>query len=63
MKKDDIPSGSDVSAGTYRCNNCGYELSVQSIKHLPPCPKCKKSGWKALTGVGDGKKDPYPNKH
>lgn len=25
-----IPAGSDVSAGTYSCTDCGYELSVQS---------------------------------
>ncbi len=35
-----IPVGSDVSAGTYRCSNCAYELGVQSVKSLPPCPKC-----------------------
>jgi len=35
-----IPVGSDVSSGTYRCPNCGYELGVQSVISLPPCPKC-----------------------
>jgi hypothetical protein len=24
------PAGSDVSTGTYRCTNCGYELQVGS---------------------------------
>jgi hypothetical protein len=28
---DPAPIGSDVSAGTYRCTNCGYELGVQSV--------------------------------
>ena len=23
-----IPVGSDVSAGTYECENCGYELEM-----------------------------------
>ena len=35
-----VPAGSDVSAGTYKCTNCGYELEVGSTKHLPPCPSC-----------------------
>jgi len=26
---DPAPVGSDVSAGTYECANCGYELSIQ----------------------------------
>lgn len=56
-----IPIGSDVSAGTYQCTNCGYELEVQSVKHLPPCPKCDGSGeWTALSG-GDSVDDPYPD--
>ena len=35
---DPVPSGSDVSSGTYRCTNRGYELEVGSTKHLPPLP-------------------------
>jgi hypothetical protein len=34
------PVGSDVSSGTYKCTNCGYELGVQSLQSLPPCRKC-----------------------
>jgi hypothetical protein len=37
---DSVPAGSDVSAGTYQCTECGYCLDVQSTKHLPPCPQC-----------------------
>jgi hypothetical protein len=33
---DPVPAGSDVSAGTYKCTNYGYELEVSSTKHLPP---------------------------
>jgi hypothetical protein len=56
-----IPVGSDVSAGSYQCVNCGYELGVQSVVSLPTCPKCEGPySWKALTG-GDSKKDPYPD--
>lgn len=34
-----VPAGSDASAGTYKCTNCGYELKVGSTKNLPPLPK------------------------
>jgi hypothetical protein len=56
----EIPVGSDVSSGTYKCSNCGYELGVQSVQSLPPCPKCEGPyAWQALSG-GDSAKDPYP---
>jgi hypothetical protein len=54
------PVGSDVSAGTYECLNCGYELSLQSAVSLPPCPNCDGPyEWNALSG-GDARDDPYP---
>ena len=53
--------GSDVSAGTYRCTNFGYELGVQSVQSLPTCPKCDgPQQWEPLTG-GDSARDPYPD--
>ena len=45
-----IPTGSDVSAGTYRCTECGKEISVGSVKSLPPWPQCHNNSWDALTG-------------
>jgi hypothetical protein len=56
-----VPAGSDVSAGTYKCTSCGYELSVGSTQHLPPCPSCKKGEWDALSGR-DSVDDPYPER-
>jgi lipopolysaccharide biosynthesis regulator YciM len=56
-----VPAGSDVSAGTYRCTKCGYELDVGSTKSLPPCPSCRNGEWETLTG-GDSAKDPYPER-
>jgi hypothetical protein len=44
---DPIPVGSDVSAGTYACANCGYELGVQSVQSLPPCPTAPASTFDA----------------
>ena len=58
---DPAPVGSDVSAGSYRCTNCGYELDTSSTKHLPPCPNCAgPQQWEALSG-GDSANDPYPD--
>jgi hypothetical protein len=55
------PVGGDVSAGTYQCTTCGYELSVQSSHSLPPCPNCDgPQARKALTG-GDSADDLYPS--
>ena len=57
---DPAPIGSDVSAGTYRCTNCGFDLDTNSVKSLPPCPNCDEpQEWQALTG-GDSAQDPYP---
>ena len=56
-----IPVGSDVSAGSYRCENCGYELDVQSVQSMPPGPACDGPySWKAKSG-GDSNDDPYPD--
>ena len=54
-----VPAGSDVSAGTYQCTECSYELQVGSTQHIPPCPSCGNGKWSTLTG-GDSAKDPYP---
>ena len=56
-----IPTGSDVSAGTYRCTECGNEITVGSVKSLPPCPRCDNNSWYAVTG-GDAADDPYPDR-
>src|SRR3954452_23217928 len=31
-----VPAGSDVSAGTYKCTNCGYELQTGSTGTCHP---------------------------
>jgi lipopolysaccharide biosynthesis regulator YciM len=58
---DPVPAGSDASAGTYQCTNCGYELQVASTDNLPPCPSCHNGSWNTITG-GDSKDDPYPDR-
>jgi predicted RNA-binding Zn-ribbon protein involved in translation (DUF1610 family) len=50
-----------VSAGTYRCTSCGYELQVGSTKNLPPCPSCGNGAYATVTG-GDSVDDPYPDR-
>ncbi len=55
-----VPSGSDVSAGTYSCTNCGNAISVQSVQSLPPCANCGNGEWNTQSG-GDAADDPYPD--
>ncbi|MCG3734753.1 hypothetical protein [Vibrio cincinnatiensis] len=64
-QKKQVPYGSDVSAGTYACSDCGYKYSNQSKTSLPPCPKYTVlthplKAWDILSGQGDSPKDPYP---
>lgn len=58
---DPVPAGSDVSAGTYACTQCGNVLTVGSTKHLPPCPSCGNGHWETRSG-GDSVNDPYPDR-
>jgi hypothetical protein len=66
MDKDCIPYGSDVSAGTFECQDCGKVITMGSSSSLPPCNNTEvehvKKCWKNLTGQGDAPEDPYPNK-
>ena len=60
-----IPYGSDVSAGTFECIDCGERISIRSSSSLPPCPKSDETthtnkAWLALSGEGDADEDPYP---
>ena len=55
-----VPAGSDVSAGTYRCTNCGNTIDVSSVQSHPPCPNCNNGEWSTVSG-GDSTEDPYPN--
>jgi len=50
-----------VSTGTYRCTQCGKDLTVSSTKHLPPCSACGNGSYRTITG-GDSVDDPYPDK-
>jgi Zn finger protein HypA/HybF involved in hydrogenase expression len=56
-----VPAGSDVSAGTYQCTNCGNKIDVGSSQHLPPCPECGNGEWETVSG-GDSADDPYPDR-
>jgi predicted nucleic acid-binding Zn-ribbon protein len=56
---DPVPAGSDVSAGTYKCTNCGNELQVGSTGSLPPCSDCGHGEYDTVSG-GDSAQDPYP---
>jgi hypothetical protein len=56
------PIGSDVSAGTYRCTNCSFELETNSVLSLPPCPNCSgPQEWEPVSGK-DSVDDSYPDR-
>jgi hypothetical protein len=38
--EDPVPAGSDVSAGTYRCRNCGNQIDVGWVE-LAPVPEVR----------------------
>jgi hypothetical protein len=66
MQKKCVPYGSDVSAGKFKCADCGEIISMGSRTSLPPCPKSRssihnKNCWIVLSGQGDSPQDPYPN--
>jgi len=44
------------------CANCGYQLQVQSMQSMPPCPNCEGPyAWEPRSG-GDSKADPLPGR-
>ena len=47
-----LPSRSDLSAGTYRCTNCGQRVTLKSAKSTPPCSVC--NGTLARVASPDG---------
>lgn len=65
MQKKCVPYGSDVSAGRFKCADCGKEISMGSKTSLPPCSNFNSSShtkrcWTVLSGQGDNPNDPYP---
>jgi predicted RNA-binding Zn-ribbon protein involved in translation (DUF1610 family) len=59
-----VLAGSDVSAvsaGTYRCTECGQEIAVGSTQHLPRCPRCGNGSYETVTG-SDSVRDQYPDR-
>ena len=40
-----VPTGSDVSARTYRCPQLRQTIDVGSVESMPPCPNCGNNEW------------------
>ena len=38
-------SNTQPGAGTYRCQKCGYEMTLQDNEELPLCPMCGFDKW------------------
>lgn len=45
-----VVTGSNVTSGTYRCTNCGNELTTQAVESLPPCPSCNGTTFEVVSG-------------
>lgn len=56
-----VRSADDVSAGTYRCTNCGYRSHIESATKMPPCPECMNGRWKVERG-GDSAENLRPSR-
>jgi hypothetical protein len=57
-----VPAGSDVSAGTYQCTNCGNEIVDEIADAHPAVPAMPRHGeWETVSG-GDSVHDPYPDR-
>jgi rubrerythrin len=41
-------TGETVNAGTYRCEQCGNDLTFTHTGHLPPCPVCAKTEFRRV---------------
>jgi hypothetical protein len=37
-------AGDVVSAGQYRCSNCGHVITLDASESLPSCPSCAGPG-------------------
>lgn len=40
MNKSISRTGEKPGRGSYRCTNCGTEVSLDEHDKMPPCPKC-----------------------
>jgi pSer/pThr/pTyr-binding forkhead associated (FHA) protein len=41
MSMESLTSGTLAATGSFRCEACGYVLSMAAADELPPCPGCK----------------------
>ncbi|CAI8955875.1 hypothetical protein EMIT0P253_50264 [Pseudomonas sp. IT-P253] len=50
MQKDYVPYGSDVSAGTFECVDCGHQYSNQAKTSIPPALSTRYRRTRAMDG-------------
>jgi|GEM_PF-2440226 len=43
-----VKTGEIAAEGTYRCTNCGNEISFDRPGHVPPCSVCTHTEWKRV---------------
>ncbi len=42
---DALTAGTLAGTGSFRCEHCGYVLTLASERTLPSCPSCASEGW------------------
>jgi hypothetical protein len=40
-----VKTGEIANAGTYKCTNCGNEITFKDEGHVPPCSVCANTEW------------------
>ncbi|HEY3377369.1 MAG TPA: hypothetical protein VGL77_07725 [Armatimonadota bacterium] len=41
-----VHTGEIAAAGTYKCTNCGNEITFKDEGHVPPCSACTHTEWR-----------------
>lgn len=55
MAMESLTAGTLAGMGSFRCENCGYVLTLTAEEALPPCPSCKAEVFVRASLFGGGR--------